>query len=76
MKKDSKCGCRRCLTDRNTIKTFSLTGYDLTTEETSDKFVGMIVCEFCGNKRCPHATDCGLKCTDSNKPGQPGSIFA
>lgn len=34
-----------------------------------------IVCEFCGNKRCPHATDHELECTKSNEPGQKGSVF-
>jgi hypothetical protein len=33
----------------------------------------MVVCETCGNKRCPHATDCALACTDSNEVGQKGS---
>lgn len=39
--------------------------------------VGMpfIVCETCGNKRCPKATDCSLSCTNSNDPGQNGSIY-
>ena len=36
----------------------------------------MIVCAFCGNKRCPHATYHGNECTGSNEPGQPGSVFA
>lgn len=36
----------------------------------------MIVCPTCGNKRCPHATDHRLKCTDSNETGQPGSIYS
>ncbi len=35
----------------------------------------MITCTQCGNKRCPHATDCSLDCTDSNEPGQPGSNY-
>ena len=35
----------------------------------------MIVCPVCGNKRCPHATDQALACTDSNEPDQPGSIY-
>lgn len=34
-----------------------------------------IVCEHCGNKRCPHATWHIYGCTGSNAPGQPGSIF-
>ena len=35
----------------------------------------MIVCSKCGNKRCPHATDHNLACTNSNEPGQPGSRY-
>ena len=35
----------------------------------------MIVCPECGNKRCPHATDHNLPCTNSNEPGQPGSRY-
>jgi hypothetical protein len=35
----------------------------------------MIVCNICGNKRCPHATDHNLACTKSNKAGQPGSRY-
>jgi hypothetical protein len=34
-----------------------------------------MVCQTCGNKRCPKATDCSLICTGSNYPGQPGSIY-
>lgn len=32
-------------------------------------------CSVCGNKRCPHATNCELSCTNSNDPGQPGSDY-
>lgn len=35
----------------------------------------MIVCPICGNKRCPHASDHRLSCTNSNEPGQAGSIY-
>ena len=35
----------------------------------------MFLCETCGNKRCPHATDHRNKCTGSNEPGQPGSYY-
>lgn len=35
----------------------------------------MIVCAICGNKRCPRATDHRNECTNSNEPGQIGSIF-
>lgn len=39
--------------------------------------IGMpfMVCKTCGNKRCPKATDCALECTNSNEPGQKGSIY-
>jgi len=32
-----------------------------------------IVCDTCGNKRCPHAEQHDLICTGSNEPGQPGA---
>lgn len=35
----------------------------------------MEVCPKCGNKRCPHATDRNLPCTNGNDPGQPGSRY-
>lgn len=35
----------------------------------------MVVCTNCGNKRCPHATDHRLGCTNSNDPGQLGSRY-
>ncbi len=35
----------------------------------------MVVCEHCGNKRCPHASWHGLACTGSNEPNQPGSRY-
>ncbi len=34
-----------------------------------------IVCNTCGNKRCPQATDHRLECTGSNEPGQAGSAY-
>lgn len=30
----------------------------------------MVVCGYCGNKRCPHAHDHRYACTGSNEPGQ------
>lgn len=35
-----------------------------------------VVCETCGNKRCPHATWHENECTGSNKSGQSGSRYA
>jgi hypothetical protein len=34
----------------------------------------MIVCNECGFKRCPHATNHRMPCTASNDPGKPGSV--
>lgn len=35
----------------------------------------MITCPTCGYKRCPHATDHNLACTNSNEPDQFGSRY-
>jgi hypothetical protein len=35
----------------------------------------MILCETCGNKRCPHATNHNNKCTNSNDVRQAGSRY-
>jgi hypothetical protein len=35
----------------------------------------MVLCAVCGCKRCPHATDHRQACTDSNEPGQAGSVY-
>lgn len=32
-------------------------------------------CEICGNKRCPHHTWHENACTNSNEPGQKGSVY-
>lgn len=37
--------------------------------------VHFIVCDECGNKRCPKATNCLQACTGSNAPGQAGSAI-
>jgi len=44
--------------------------------ERNEIAMHMVVCEICRNKRCPHATDHRNACTNSNEPGQPGSIYA
>lgn len=41
----------------------------------SDGGTRMFLCEKCGNKRCPHASDHEYECTNSNEPGQPGSVY-
>lgn len=47
----------------------------LTHATAAQRGMYMHVCRECGNKRCPHATDCSLECTGSNEPGQPGSLY-
>ena len=47
-----------------------------TTEDVFDRVHRpMVLCPGCGNKRCPQASDCTLPCTDSNEPGQHGSVY-
>lgn len=58
------CNCRKCIDG----KVDKGTGLPLA-------MMRFIVCDICGNKRCPHATDCALDCTGSNEPGQEGSVF-
>lgn len=43
--------------------------------DTTTRMTRMIVCDKCGNKRCPHATDHNLECTNSNEAGQKGSRY-
>ena len=63
------CGqCRKCL-EGQTVTLYP--GWIVPVTATR-----MVLCETCGCKRCPHATDCKLACTNSNKPGQPGSVYA
>lgn len=66
------CECHRCIEEKG------LKG-ELTGNEFYDSLPldvkKMILCPECGNKRCPHASDHRLKCTNSNETGQPGSIY-
>lgn len=59
------CGCRACRRARDERTPW---GFPV---ETSM----MIVCETCGYKRCPHATDHRHACTNSNSSGQRGSVW-
>lgn len=34
-----------------------------------------VTCPNCGNKRCPKATNHRHACTNSNEPGQKGSVY-
>jgi hypothetical protein len=66
-----ECGCYRCAMERAERDE---------ADGKSDmylilKYSRMYLCETCGNKRCPHATDHRLTCTHSNAPGQKGSMY-
>ena len=64
---DEPCVCHRCIR-KNNIMVPGIPGFPL------DAIV-MILCQVCGNKRCPHASDHRLECTGSNEPGQVGSVY-
>lgn len=63
----NQCWCYNCNKDR----VVSEHGLFVLTHPMTQ----MILCPKCGNKRCPHATDHNLECTNSNEPGQPGSRY-
>ena len=65
---DEPCVCHRCIREKK-IMAPGMPGFAL------DATV-MILCEHCGNKRCPHASDHRLECTGSNEPGQVGSVYS
>jgi len=56
-------------TEDETCKCFSCLS------KKNGSYVGFIVCEKCGNKRCPHANDHVNECTNSNDVGQDGSRY-
>jgi hypothetical protein len=58
------CQCRSCRDD----------WYDANPDAGLQS--AFIICDTCGNKRCPHATDHNNTCTGSNDPGQEGSDYA
>lgn len=66
---EGECGCRKCLRQRD-AKIRVLGAIAIPIEMTM-----MVLCPTCGNKRCPHATDHDLACTNSNEPGQKGSAY-
>lgn len=62
-----ECDCYACRDARAKLKE--------PLEEWLDMFGHVVLCSTCGNKRCPHATDHRLACTNSNERGQPGSAY-
>jgi hypothetical protein len=61
----TQCECHRCIREKDLRNEF---GFPVSGSK-------MITCPKCGNKRCPRASDHRLKCTESNEPGQHGSIY-
>lgn len=59
------CGCITCVDSRPTPLEFGI----------PNSRTYMVICEVCGNKRCPHATWHGYACTGSNAIGQRGSVY-
>lgn len=55
MKEEGKCSCRKCI-ETNDGSIFGLAVF--------------VVCQKCGNKRCPKADDHNMKCTNSNELNQ------
>ena len=63
------CGrCHKCLSGK--VAFVALGAIEIPVTATR-----MILCPTCGCKRCPKASDCQLDCTNSNLPGQEGSIY-
>lgn len=60
----SLCQCLRCLRER-----------DERIGGQAIEYCRMVLCETCGCKRCPHATDHRQACTNDNSPGQHGSWY-
>lgn len=66
---EGECGCRKCLRQRDAkIRVLGVIAIPI-------EMTMMVLCPTCGNKRCPHATDHDLACTNSNEPGQKGSAY-
>ena len=59
MNDGSKCHCRKCIE----IGDVPMFGWAVFT-----------VCQKCGNKRCPKASDHRMKCTGSNELNQVGEL--
>ena len=61
--KETGCWCHKCNKD---VKVNGWLPYNMSL---------MILCPKCGCKRCPHASDHMLQCTNSNEPNQKGSVY-
>lgn len=63
-----KCECHRCIEEKKLGTQVGWMWLPLSSTK-------MILCQLCGCKRCPHASDHDLACTESNEPGQAGSVY-
>jgi hypothetical protein len=71
---DDLCGCIKCTDER--MEQMRRLGATFEHLFKGPRFPGWrYACEKCGNKRCPHHSDHTLECTNSNKSGQPGSVY-
>lgn len=68
------CVCHRCIKE-NDIRG-STDPDDVFMHALPLSATRMIVCDKCGNKRCPRASDHSLPCTSSDDSGQYGSVYA
>ena len=68
----SGCQCYRCT--KEVVRERPAPSHELVLGN-DPRLMRMFLCETCGNKRCPHATDHRLDCTGSNEPGQKGSRY-
>jgi len=61
-KKINDCGCASCSSEQSKSQKGDLTSLP--------EAVKMVLCEECGNKRCPHAFNHDFNCSGSNDLGQ------
>lgn len=71
----SVCGCRECSRRVGEVIATADPTADYASKIANNPVNRMIVCEKCGNKRCPHATHHEEDCTRSNESGQDGSWY-
>ena len=58
------CHCRQCQVDREDKK-----------DGIPMWMARMTVCDLCGNKRCPHASNHQNECSGSNARNQTGGVY-
>lgn len=71
--KEGECGCWKCSIEWD--KKNLPSDLPLIERWNGSRTNRFIVCEICGNKRCPHANNHDNECTGSNETGQKGSAY-